>query len=244
MPTPDELAARAQSFVEASHQSGTLEPSYVWSHIDELIADLLDREYELFLDAEQIAAEQLLRSLIAELMEEESRLEVIESFADRVTRLIHRNYRAFDKFFLSQSQSRRQRAGGSFERHVAFLLRAMNIPFEEQKIVNGKPDFLIPNAALYRTNPSDVLLLTAKRTLRERWRQIIIEGARSPHYFLATIDERLTGSMIREAAQNRVQIVVPEIVIARVPEYRNHGNVNSFHQFLENFVQPTRLRWR
>ena len=113
-------------------------------------------------------------------------------------------------FYKSISQSRVSRAGGSLQNHIAFILDSLRYPLEVQKIINGKPDFILPNANLYYTTPGECVLLTAKRTLRERWRQIITEGFKSPQYFLVTIDEEQTVNNLKEMAQHRIYLVVPE----------------------------------
>ena len=146
-------------------------------------------------------------------------------------------------FFGSLGQSCMSRAGTSFEKHVDFLFNRLGYPFEKQVVINGKPDFLMPSEEVYRSNPTDVILFTAKRTLRERWKQIIIEGVRTPYYFLGTIDPRVSEGQINEMAQNRVIMVVPERIIAEVPVYQAQPNVISYRDFFAKYVEPTSRRW-
>lgn len=228
-PSGTELATRAQQNVLSALGSSIGDQGWLRTNADRLIVRLLDEEYAIFKEEERRIFSPYLASLI--------------DVGDGLEEALYRRFNALDRFFLSRAQARKSRAGGSFERHVAFLLRLLELPFEEQQIINGKPDFLLPSADLYRKQPANVILITAKRTLRERWRQIIIEGSKTARYFLATIDEKLSVTMMAEAAQHRVFLVIPQPVIERVTRYQKAGNVISFSQFLEDYVEPARRLW-
>ena len=197
----------------------------------------MDTEYELYQEAEREIKVPLLAEVLTKHSGDPEGTADPRALADDL-------FADLDKFFVSLGNSRKSRAGGSFERHLAFLLKRLGLPFEEKQVINGEPDFLLPNADLYLSNPADVILMTAKRTLRERWRQVIIEGIKTPQYFLATIDERLSSNAIREMAQNRIVLVIPQPIIDRVEKYQAEPNVTSFVGFLDNYLEPTRARWR
>lgn len=237
MPSPAELVARAQERVQASVLPNQLDAEYVRESIDDLVLNLLDTEYELFKEAERAAGTVMLSEFLIERAPSDASPKL------SIPTLVDRHFNDLDEFFLGQSQSRRSRAGNSFERHLAFLFEHLGLPFEEQQVINGTPDFLMPNAELYRTNPGDVILVTVKRTLRERWRQVIVEGERISTYFLATIDERITQATLDEMAQNRIVVVIPAAIVAKTPRYIDARNVVSFAEFLTLYVEPTSKRW-
>ncbi len=110
------------------------------------------------------------------------------------------------------------------------LIRRLDYPFDEQVVINGQPDFLMPGEPLFRQNPSECIILTAKRTLRERWRQITTEGK---HFrlFLATIDDRVSPNQLAEMLKQSVYLVVPKKKIEAIPAYRDAENVISFDEF-------------
>ena len=51
-------------------------------------------------------------------------------------------FKVFDKFFLSLAQSRKNRAGKTFENIHNTLFKMLEYPFDEHHVINGKPDFI------------------------------------------------------------------------------------------------------
>src|SRR3990167_3854109 len=146
------------------------------------------------------------------------------------------------KFFLSLAQSRKARAGKSFEAIHNALFKELSYPFDEQRVINGKPDFIMPSYGHYMNNAPDCIIFTAKRTLRERWRQIVTEGTRGLGFFLATIDDNISTNQLTEAHNNRIFIVCPEII--RKEKYSDAVNVLSFPQFFKDYLDPALARWK
>jgi hypothetical protein len=130
----------------------------------------------------------------------------------------------------------------SFESIHNALFKSLSYPFDEQIVINGKPDFLMPSAAHYRVNPMDCVIFTSKRTLRERWRQIVTEGTRGLGFYLATIDDAVTSVQLQEMLRHRIYIVCPERL--KNKQYLEAVNVISFRQFFEDHLDPTMTRWR
>jgi hypothetical protein len=112
----------------------------------------------------------------------------------------------------------------------------------EQVLINGKPDFIMPSYDHFKENPIDCIIFTAKRTLRERWRQIVTEGTRGLGFFLATIDEDLTSTQLAEMHNNRIYIVCPQSI--KDAKYSDKINVLSFTHFYKDFLDPAMERWR
>ena len=122
------------------------------------------------------------------------------------------------------------------------LFKILSYPFDEQVVINGKPDFLMPSAEHYRKNPMDCIIFTAKRTLRERWRQIVTEGTRGLGFYLATIDPKVTGSQLKEMLDHRIYIVCPESI--REKHYADKVNVLSFSKFFKDHLDPKMESWK
>lgn len=93
------------------------------------------------------------------------------------------------EIFLSISQSRKQRGGRDFELQFGKLLELMNIPYQKIKRAY-RVDFMIPSDKAFARNPTAAAIVSAKRTLRERWREVVEElhAMRSPNIFLVTAD--------------------------------------------------------
>ncbi|HZL68556.1 MAG TPA: type II restriction endonuclease [Candidatus Limnocylindrales bacterium] len=92
-----------------------------------------------------------------------------------LVRVLGENFYALDRFFLGLTQGRRPRAGAAFELVIRRLFVALNYPFTSQAVINGQPDFILPSVEHFRKNAMDAIIFTVKRTLRERWRQIVTE---------------------------------------------------------------------
>lgn len=153
-----------------------------------------------------------------------------------------RYFHAFDRFFLSLSQSRRSRAGSTLEEIIRSLFRKLNYPFDEQRVIDGKPDFVMPSEEHFRENPVDCIVFTVKRTLRERWRQITTEGTQGLGFFLATIDDSISPVQLEEMRDNRIYIVCPARIRHEV--YSDAPNVLSFSSFFLDHLDPALDRWR
>lgn len=154
------------------------------------------------------------------------------------------NFTDLDKFFLSISQSRKSRAGKAFEYIIDILLRKLGYPFSDQIVIDGaKPDYVMPSEEYFREKPLDSIIFTAKRTLRERWRQVVTEANKGYGYYLATIDETITKSQIQQAESHKIFIVVPRSLKENNSVYVSSYSVLSFEQFFEKQLDPAMKRW-
>ena len=138
--------------------------------------------------------------------------------------------------------------------HVAFAIdrrdgpRGGSIPFEKQVIIEAKkrPDFVLPSLAFIdsgKKNAATGLILSAKTTLRERWKQVEREkGTRN--LFLTTVDENIASNAIEDMASFGVYLVIPESLMkSKETEYEGHRNVVSFRDFCTEFVRPHITKW-
>lgn len=242
MPKGIDLARRAQDELKARYKAKNIDPfdqAYLKAHCDEILDELVALEFELFKIVEQRVNSDLLWQVVGNALPLSKPLT-----KSQLEPLVKGKFNTLRDFYKSISQSRASRAGGSLQNHIAFILDSLRYPYEVQKIINGKPDFILPSANLYYTTPGECVLLTAKRTLRERWRQIITEGFKSPQYFLVTIDEKQSSDSLKEMAGHRIYLVVPERIKQSVSVYGTSGNVISVRAFFEDYLDPAMIRWR
>ncbi|GAA0868628.1 type II restriction endonuclease [Brevundimonas basaltis] len=120
----------------------------------------------------------------------------------------------FIAFSLSVQNRRKSRAGYSLEHHLASIFEAHGLAFERGGRTEGnkKPDFLFPGAAAYRDDrfPDDGLtLLGAKSTCKDRWRQVLSEGARVRRKHLVTLEPGISRNQTDEMRAADLQLVVP-----------------------------------
>ncbi len=158
-----------------------------------------------------------------------------------------------DALMLSASQQRKSRAGSSFEFHIEALLKDGSVPFEKQVVIESRkrPDFILPTFKYLRNQPIEQaagLILSAKTTLRERWKQVQGEMGDS-ELFLATVDETIAGNAIEEMDAMGIVLVVPEKLkapgsdAAKAAEYRGHANVLSFREFFDELRRNRMPDW-
>ncbi|MDO8527766.1 MAG: type II restriction endonuclease [Deltaproteobacteria bacterium] len=211
------------------------ESGHIKSHFSKLVGDLEESAHKLYREHEKnIGTEALMEyfglsgpSIPVPIKLEER---IRESFGE------------LNDFFLALSQSRKSRAGKAFEIIIKRLFKSLGYPFDEQVVINGKPDFLLPSEKHYRVHATDCIIFTAKRTLRERWRQIVTEGIRGLGFYLATIDEKVTENGLREMNANRIYLVVTEH-LKNIDHYKTAPNVITFEQFFRHHLDPAMQRW-
>lgn len=77
----------------------------------------------------------------------------------------------------SFAQSRKTRAGGSAQYHIAYVLDALGYKgqYEMQQKLNGTVDFLFPSRAMWEKDRRRCTLVSVKRSLRERYKQVFEE---------------------------------------------------------------------
>ena len=124
------------------------------------------------------------------------------------------------------------------------LFTSLEYPFTSQAVINGIPDFVIPSIEYFRKNPIDCIIFTVKRTLRERWRQIVTEGTRGLGFFLATIDDSVGERDLAEMMKSRIYLVLPDSLKNEKSAYATAPNVITFEGFFRFYLDPAMVRWR
>ncbi|GBE38688.1 type-2 restriction enzyme EcoRII [bacterium BMS3Bbin08] len=102
----------------------------------------------------------------------------------------------------------------------------------------------MPSRNHYDGNPMDCIIFTVKRTLRERWRQIVTEGTRGLGFYLATIDESISTKQLGEMRDNRIHLVIPASIKNRIETYTTALNVITYEEFFRHHLDPAVTRWR
>ncbi|MFC3550727.1 type II restriction endonuclease [Lysobacter cavernae] len=231
LPAPAEIAAEAQQAYFASTGTPSLDPYRLAAPGDAIMRISRDIEYEIFKRHElRRRASEVVNLLIRE--------------PDMITAVV-RGFPLLDAVFLSASQQRKTRAGRSFEFHLATILKDGRIRFQEQAVLGGRrPDFVLPDKRTLTLGESrpfiESLVLSAKTTLRERWKQLTHERFNCA-IFLATVDDRVSSQSLDEMQAEGIGLVVPESLKAsKETFYSTHSNVMSFRQFFEDEIGRTR----
>jgi len=208
---------------------------WIKSNFSKLIEEIQLKAYELYQNAERPAAAQAFREVFSALLPKTPN-------SEDFFKLLNDNFWVLDRFFLGLTQGRRPRAGKAFEHVINGLFTTLEYPYTSQPIINGQPDFLLPGIDHYQRNAMDCIIFTVKRSLRERWRQIVTEGTRGHMFFLATIDESIGTRDLADMLGNRIYLVMPERIRAEC--YSSQANVISFENFFQHYLDPAMTRWR
>ena len=118
---------------------------------------------------------------------------------------------------------RKSRAGKSLEHHLACIFTHNELVFEEQAITedNKKPDFLFPNAECYHNllfPAEDLIVLGAKTTCKDRWRQVLTEADRVDVKYLFTLQQGISKNQLREMRDSHLTLVVPYDYVTSFPK--------------------------
>lgn len=210
---------------------------YIKENFSKFVEELQIDAYEIYLKAEESEGKKAIRAaLIERTNANASREEVIEEACNM--------FKELDRFYLSLTQSRRPRAGSAFEIILKTLFKNLDYPFDEQQVINGQPDFLMPNRKHYDSNPMDCIIFTAKRSLRERWRQVVTEGTRGLGFYLATVDNKVSGNQLDEMKSHRIYLVVPKSIKNDINVYKTAHNVIPYEDFFKYHLDPAVTRWK
>jgi hypothetical protein len=125
--------------------------------------------------------------------------------------------------------------GYAFENHLVAIFESRNLQFERgcRTENHSKPDFLFPSCEAYHTTsfPTEwLIMLGAKSTCKERWRQVLAEAARIQHKHLLTLESGISVNQTNEMMSSNLHLVVPNpIHESYQPEQREWlMNVDEF----------------
>ncbi len=222
---PGSEAIVTEAFEELGYVGGKVSPEDVKNRFDQMLHDVWIRtlevleRYERKTYEENIADELMkVRSADFQKAEAESRK---SGFAAGIRVLFARWYPYLVEAFLSISQSRKQRGGKDFELQFATMLTLMQLPYEriDRKY---RVDFILPNSAFLAKNRTRAMIASAKRTLRERWREVVEElhNTRAPNIYLITADSDVTQNHVKAICHhyNIFLVVWDEVKEQRFPD--------------------------
>ena len=182
---------------------------------DEILLNWVDTEYRLFrLMEEKVYAEVMSKPFGN-----------IDDFVQIANEVLNR---------------RKSRAGKSLEHHLADIFTRNELIFEEQAVTedNKKPDFLFPNAECYHNlqfPTDDLIVLGAKTTCKDRWRQVLTEANRVDVKFLFTLQQGISKNQLLEMRDSQLKLVVPKKYIGSFPEefQSDIGDLQGFIHFVK-----------
>ncbi|MHC8403747.1 type II restriction endonuclease [Pseudomonas sp. TMB3-21] len=169
---------------------------------DQTIVDWMEHEEKLFRIYERHLVQEQLRSGFGEA-------------GDDVDEFI--------SFSLSVQNRRKSRVGHAFEGHLDEIFRLHGLRFQQGRGKgsvtenNSRPDFIFPGFSEYRDPEfpdGKLIMLGAKTTCKDRWRQVLSEANRIPVKHLITMESAISEHQTMEMQSHRLNLVVPEKIKA------------------------------
>ncbi len=260
IPSGAELAQEAQRLLMQKY--GSLRLDCKLSNVDQILCELLDSEYQLYQKYEQKALSQMVYQALTPECQQNypavyqvvrsamNALNQLATDAYRVSEVVRRIQPVYSLVEQSFAQSRRTRAGGSAQYQVEFILNQLgyNGLYEKQCVLNGTVDFLFPNMNLWQTDRRRCTILSVKRSLRERYKQVYQELGitRGLTIYLMVTEpfeeakKDISESKIDELNRQNIYLVVRASVKNL---YQGNLNVLDFNQFFCKELPRLRPNW-
>lgn len=155
---------------------------------------------------------------------------------------------------LSNTQSRRSRAGKEFEQIIYSLYDYFEFSYESQASI-GKTSFsklglgkvvdsIIPNTDAFGKARIRTIVGSMKTTLRERWQEVVEEIQRSslPNIYLLTVDNDISDKKIAQMSEHNIILVVLDSV-KRSKKLSKYHNVIDFEYYFSNSIPDVLKYW-
>ncbi len=228
-------AAIAERVVKKCLSDCGNDATWIKEHFSTLIENVQVAAQQQYFEAQQEAVRSAFAKVLLPLAgPHASPADIVQVMGD--------NFYALETFFAGLNQARRPHAK-AFELLVCKLI-ALHYSHIAQTVIHGQPDFILPSIEHFRRSPSDSLIFSVKKTVRDRWRQMLTDSSKPLAYFVATTDEEITQHDLAEMLSAQVWVVVPEAVKNARGDYEAAHNVISFEYFFKVYLDPAIERWR
>jgi hypothetical protein len=173
----------------------------VLNNFGNFLGKLESEAWEIYKKHEDMAFKKLMT-----LVKEEKYSSLDNQFENLVT--------ATRKLEFTAGQMRKARGGASFQKIVQKLLNLAGVPCEtptkEIKTLLKRIDLVSPSADIALKTPDKAIFLAVKRTLRERWKQVVPEQMKGARLYIVTINGECPESKAQEINEAGLIAYVPE----------------------------------
>lgn len=219
---------------------------FFFEHASEYVVDMRKNCWEEFVPFEREFTTRMLTYLIN--IEKVSKLSPVDAIKDFTMEYPQHIY----DLSLSNTQSRRSRAGKEFEAILELMMIGAGIPADTQGSIGksyfqshqiGKlVDFVVPGVVQYLANKRNTMLISAKTTLRERWQEVPEEVTRTGirEMYLATLDDSFSNETLRILYEANVIIVTTSMI--KNDKYKDNSKVLTFEDMLHTGAE-TASKW-
>jgi len=156
---------------------------------------------------------------------------------------------------LSNTQSRRSRAGKTFEAIIYKLYNLLDYEFDSQNKVGRKifsdvglgkkVDSILPGIDKFNKRRNKTIIGTMKTSLRERWQEVAeeIERTKIPEIHLLTADEDISQGKASEMSKHNI-VIVAYSWVADSTKLNDARNIVSFEEYFFEEIPNILEYWR
>lgn len=210
------------------------DPSFFFENASLIIQQLRHNTWEEYQPLARAFTSRMLKSLVEE--KNTNHLTGINA----ITWFIDKYPNEIDALVVSNTNSRRSRAGSEFEAIIELVIMGANIPLDSQGNVGKKffeekglakiVDLVSPHSTAYELDKRRTILISAKTTLRERWQEVTDEMARTgvKELYLITLDDSVSKDVIENLYENGIWLVT-----TRKNKLKNYNDTNRVIDFEE-----------
>jgi len=212
---------------------------------------ILMQDLHKILDTPKQIIDALLNQDFSSLKDQELKDQIIKVCGEYSGRV----YPYIYKVALSNTNSRRSRAGKTFESIVYKVYDCLNYSFDSQGKVGRKTftelglgkkvDSILPSIEAYEKRRNKTIIGTMKTSLRERWQEVAeeIERTKIPEIHLLTADEDISKSKAQEMNNHNIIIVTYDWV-AESEKLKGMKNIISFEEYLFEEIPSILKFWK
>lgn len=214
----------------------------VWS---EYLSDEVEFNALLMKDLHKLlqTPKKILDILLTNNIVEAKGTELIEKIKELCGEYAGRVFPYIYRLSLSNTQSRRSRAGKSFEAIVYKIYEHLGYSFDSQSKVGRKTfdslglgkkvDSILPSIEAFKKRRNKTIIGTMKTSLRERWQEVAeeIERTKIPEIHLLTADEAISKNKALEMANHNI-IIVTYSWVSDSDSLKEMKNIISFEEYL------------
>lgn len=242
--TPYELVYRV--FCENGFNSQP--PDYFAQNASSILETLREGSWNSYLPREREFVSLMLNSLInPETIDNLSSRDAVSHFIETYPDYMY-------QLSLSVTNSRRSRTGKEFESIIELILMGAGIPMDTQGNIGRRQfadrglgklvDVVSPGVVEYYIDRGDVVLISAKTTLRERWQEVPEEMDRTGAgiMYLATLDENISDAVLQTLYDNRIRVTTTRAI--KEERYPHNDRVLDFENLIIRCLQTYSNHWQ
>lgn len=203
IPDVDKIVAEA---IERLSKTGILTPKKVKTNFSDALATLEKTADTIYRKYELKALENLKKQCLGVLGSNSTKEQVLDY-----------TFPLVKEFEFRAGQARKTRGGHSFEKAVPLLLQKMLIQCEkptgdDATNIFRQIDLIAPSVKIAKEKPEQAVYISAKRTLRERWKQVVDEKILGYVYLITNSTDKkdLTESKCEAIGKHKIILYVPD----------------------------------